>query len=96
MDYRPRVAFFDVLRGVAVILVLGRHMAAPAADVSNFLKRGAELWIQTGWIGVDLSLSSAGFWYPACYSQSINGTALSMSCDFSFDAVSKFIQDSIS
>ena len=61
MEQRPRVAFFDILRGVAVIFVLGRHMAAPAADVSEALKRGADLWIQIGWIGVDLFFVLSGF-----------------------------------
>ena len=61
MDYRPRVVSFDVLRGIAVILVLGRHMAAPAAQVSGLLRRCAELWIQVGWIGVDLFFVLSGF-----------------------------------
>ena len=61
MDHRPRVVFFDVLRGIAVILVLGRQMAAPAPDVSGLLKHGANLWIQVGWTGVDLFFVLSGF-----------------------------------
>jgi len=61
MSPRPRVVFFDILRGVAVVLVLGRHMAAPTADVSGVFKRAADLWIQIGWTGVDLFFVLSGF-----------------------------------
>ena len=61
MDHPPRVVVFDVLRGIAILLVLGRHMAAPAPDVSGLFKHGANLWIQVGWIGVDLFFVLSGF-----------------------------------
>jgi peptidoglycan/LPS O-acetylase OafA/YrhL len=61
MTYRSRVVIFDVLRGIAIILVLGRHMAVPDAAVSGPLKHIAGWWIQLGWIGVDLFFVLSGF-----------------------------------
>ncbi len=55
-----RMAALDTLRGVAVLLVLARHMAVPAAlpawlDVPlHALQRG-------GWVGVDLFFVLSGF-----------------------------------
>lgn len=57
-----RLAALDVLRAVAVLLVLGRHMpelgtgAAPAS-VLAFLS----VWERGGWIGVDLFFVLSGF-----------------------------------
>jgi peptidoglycan/LPS O-acetylase OafA/YrhL len=53
--------FLDILRGIAVLLVLGRHMAAPAPDVTGPIKGLATLWIQIGWTGVDLFFVLSGF-----------------------------------
>jgi peptidoglycan/LPS O-acetylase OafA/YrhL len=49
----------DILRGVAILLVLGRHfeLERPEGIVGLF----AELWYQVGWMGVDLFFVLSGF-----------------------------------
>lgn len=46
----------DILRLIAVILVLGRHLRLPSAD-NHFLT----IWRTGGWIGVDLFFVLSGF-----------------------------------
>jgi len=49
----------DVLRGVAILLVFGRHLELPRPDgVAGGL---AEAWFRVGWIGVDLFFVLSGF-----------------------------------
>src|SRR6266404_5072272 len=45
----------DVLRGVAILLVLGRH--APYIEHSHYLN----FWFRIGWSGVDLFFVLSGF-----------------------------------
>jgi peptidoglycan/LPS O-acetylase OafA/YrhL len=42
----------DVLRGVAILLVMGRHLELPRPEgvVGVF----ADFWFRIGWLGVDL------------------------------------------
>ena len=49
----------DVLRGVAILLVFGRHLelARPEGAVGSF----AEAWFRIGWLGVDLFFVLSGF-----------------------------------
>lgn len=51
-----RVRSIDALRGVAVLLVLGRHIAPSAAD--GFVLNE---WRRIGWIGVDLFFVLSGY-----------------------------------
>jgi peptidoglycan/LPS O-acetylase OafA/YrhL len=53
----PRLAALDVLRAVAVFLVLGRHMP----DAMAALAWPLQLWQRGGWIGVDLFFVLSGF-----------------------------------
>jgi peptidoglycan/LPS O-acetylase OafA/YrhL len=56
-----RLVELDVLRAVAVILVLGRHLHAPGPAVSKFIQSTAEFWNRIGWMGVDLFFVLSGF-----------------------------------
>lgn len=56
-----RVQQLDVLRGVAVILVLGRHMQLPPAEVTPVIKTVVAVWYQVGWIAIDLFFVLSGF-----------------------------------
>ena len=49
----------DVLRGLAILLVFGRHLEIPRPD--GMLGIIAELWFRIGWIGVDLFFVLSGF-----------------------------------
>jgi peptidoglycan/LPS O-acetylase OafA/YrhL len=51
----------DVLRLVAVLLVLGNHMQPPPADCNSALRSAAEAWSRGGWVGVDLFFVLSGF-----------------------------------
>jgi peptidoglycan/LPS O-acetylase OafA/YrhL len=56
-----RMASLDVLRALAVALVIGRHMAFP---LSGFGRVGGWLmatWVRGGWVGVDLFFVLSGF-----------------------------------
>jgi len=49
----------DVLRGLAILLVFGRHLEIPRPE--GMLGILAELWFRIGWIGVDLFFVLSGF-----------------------------------
>ena len=51
-----RVPALDALRGLAVLLVLGRHLPSP--DALGWLGR---TWARGGWVGVDLFFVLSGF-----------------------------------
>ncbi len=53
-----RLLQLDVLRGIAIVLVLGRHMPLREAGVLAPLAR---LWYRVGWAGVDLFFVLSGF-----------------------------------
>ena len=57
----PRIRELDVLRGVAVVLVLGRHMPAVPLDAPFAVQTVFDLWLRVGWIGVDLFFVLSGF-----------------------------------
>ena len=60
-DTAPRLASLDVLRAVAVLLVLGRHVG-PLGEGWNLVAEGVlRLWGRGGWIGVDLFFVLSGF-----------------------------------
>jgi peptidoglycan/LPS O-acetylase OafA/YrhL len=50
----------DVLRGVAILGVLGRHAVVPPND-GGLLRIPAKLWDHLGWTGVDLFFVLSGF-----------------------------------
>ena len=55
-----RLKQLDLLRGVAILLVLGRHPVVMPAEAGVFQPL-AEFWLQIGWTGVDLFFVLSGF-----------------------------------
>lgn len=55
-----RLVELDYLRGIAILLVLGRHFHT-APDISQPLKGVLQLWERAGGIGVDLFFCLSGF-----------------------------------
>lgn len=49
----------DVLRGIAVLLVFGRHLELPRP--AGLAGGAAEAWFRIGWLGVDLFFVLSGF-----------------------------------
>lgn len=58
---KPRIAQLDMLRLIAVLLVLGRHIDMCPTQQSELLSLLTSLWIRGGWIGVDLFFVLSGF-----------------------------------
>src|SRR6185295_15310789 len=57
----PRDPGLDVLRGVAVLLVLFRHFDTPPEELMHPV-RAVVMWLnRVGWIGVDLFFVLSGF-----------------------------------
>src|SRR5262245_19628234 len=63
MDFsKPhRLRELDILRGVAILLVLGRHVIDIPDTVPPLVRRLFFVWRQIGWIGVDLFFVLSGF-----------------------------------
>jgi peptidoglycan/LPS O-acetylase OafA/YrhL len=51
----------DMLRFLAVFLVLGRHLPSVGVSVAEPVIQAATLWNQIGWMGVDLFFVLSGF-----------------------------------
>ena len=56
----PRLIQLDILRGIAILLVLGRHSAI-MPDQAGSLHAVASVWHRFGWTGVDLFFVLSGF-----------------------------------
>jgi len=56
-----RLQVLDLLRAIAVFLVLGRHMIPFPADYPQPIRFITDHWIIGGWIGVDLFFVLSGF-----------------------------------
>jgi peptidoglycan/LPS O-acetylase OafA/YrhL len=56
-----RLIVLDLLRCLAVLLVLGRHIHACPAETSGSVHDVVEIWRRGGWVGVDLFLVLSGF-----------------------------------
>lgn len=57
---KDRLLSLDMLRGIAILLVLGRHTVAPILGLGA-LGVVAETWTRIGWSGVDLFFVLSGF-----------------------------------
>lgn len=58
---RPRVVGLDVLRVLAVVLVMGRHMWNPPPSWPSAVRGSFAFWHFGGWVGVDLFFVLSGF-----------------------------------
>lgn len=56
-----RLVVLDLLRCLAILLVLGRHIHACPAETSAQVHDVVEVWRRGGWVGVDLFLVLSGF-----------------------------------
>jgi peptidoglycan/LPS O-acetylase OafA/YrhL len=56
-----RLVQLDLLRFLAIVLVLGRHMSPCPSDVNVWLGGLTTIWQRGGWIGVDLFFVLSGF-----------------------------------
>src|SRR4051812_19019380 len=66
MNYAPehlkeRSRALDLLRGLSVLLIFGRHMDLCPIEVSPWLHRFTYLWENGGWVGVDCFFVLSGF-----------------------------------
>lgn len=57
---KARAVELDVLRGIAILLVLGRHRFVPG-ERAGLLRPLADAWYHIGWTGVDLFFVLSGF-----------------------------------
>ena len=60
LSTRGRLPQLDLLRGVAILLVLGHH-GAVLPDKAGMLRPVAMLWHRLGWTGVDLFFVLSGY-----------------------------------
>lgn len=57
----PRLIGLDLIRLLAVLLVLGRHMDTPPEELSNIWRFIFLTWARGGWVGVDVFFVLSGF-----------------------------------
>lgn len=58
---KARLLGLDILRLLAVVLVMGRHMPSPPESWPAVARLPLLTWIQGGWVGVDLFFVLSGF-----------------------------------
>lgn len=56
-----RLRSLDVLRAVAILLVIGRHGPRTSDSSPQFVKEALDIWHRVGWTGVDLFFVLSGF-----------------------------------
>ena len=61
MPSSSRSLRLDLLRALAVFLVLGRHMHPLSQQLPEFFQVLSRLWQRAGWMGVDLFFVVSGF-----------------------------------
>ena len=55
-----RLVVLDLLRAIAVLLVMGRHLSNALPPMPRAVRGALELWQHTGWVGVDLFFVLSG------------------------------------
>lgn len=58
---KSRLPSLDFLRGIAILLVLGRHILAIPSQLPPPVRIFLETWAKIGWVGVDLFFVLSGF-----------------------------------
>src|SRR5258706_12209135 len=58
---RSRNQALDILRGIAILIVLGRHLFFLPTDLPPPADLFFRTWIRCGWAGVDLFFVLSGF-----------------------------------
>ncbi len=61
MNSPSRSTLFDVLRAIAVLLVLGRHILDTKTGMPDWVVPVLTAWREIGWMGVDLFFVLSGF-----------------------------------
>jgi peptidoglycan/LPS O-acetylase OafA/YrhL len=61
MRMPSRILVLDILRGCAVLLVIGRHQIPFPEGSHPLLKPFMDAWLRGGWVGVDLFFVLSGF-----------------------------------
>lgn len=56
-----RNQYLDLLRGVAILMVLGRHLQTCPVELNPWLYEFSRFWQKVGWAGVDLFFVLSGF-----------------------------------
>jgi len=58
---QPRLIQLDLLRAIAIFLVLGNHLSPCPPQISSFFHYLTRFWFFGGWVGVDLFFVLSGF-----------------------------------
>lgn len=58
---KSRLIGLDLLRFLAIFLVLGNHMLIPPETLADIFKQPILIWLRGGWIGVDVFFVLSGF-----------------------------------
>jgi peptidoglycan/LPS O-acetylase OafA/YrhL len=58
---QKRIPQLDLLRAVAILLVIGNHMTVCPPETNLYLNKFTNFWNQGGWVGVDLFFVLSGF-----------------------------------
>lgn len=61
MTQPSRLPALDLLRGAAILLVMGRHIPMDPSSLPDPLAGLVDTWARAGWIGVDLFFVLSGF-----------------------------------
>ena len=56
-----RLASLDLLRLLAVVMVIGHHFEKPPSELTGPLMAGIDAWMKCGGLGVDLFFVLSGF-----------------------------------